>query len=56
MDISIPSEGEKRVTNKQKGRVAMSSIKPFRAVRYSAEKIKDLGKGDVSSLRRHIPG
>src|SRR3989338_2746965 len=41
MDIFIPS---KESHEQAKNRVAMSSIKPFRAIRYNTEKIKDLGK------------
>ncbi len=41
MDISVSS---KESQEQAKSRVAMSSIKPFRAIRYNAEKIKDLGK------------
>ncbi|HBO97984.1 MAG TPA: hypothetical protein DE315_01230 [Candidatus Omnitrophica bacterium] len=41
MDISVsPKENQEQV----KGQLTMSSIKPFRAVRYNTEKIKDLGK------------
>lgn len=41
MDISISSKESHEQT---KSRVAMSSIKPFQAIRYNTEKIKDLGK------------
>ena len=41
MDISIsPRENQEQA----KGQLTMSSIKPFQAIRYNAEKIKDLGK------------
>ena len=43
MDISVSSK-ESHFFEQTKSQLAMSSIKPFRAIRYNAEKIKDLGK------------